>query len=62
MHCPMSSIGNGILVLSAWLHYSLGNTISQILAVFNFHLQFKMSPGGLVQMWHRLAEILLAVV
>ena len=55
---PKSSIGNGILVLSAWLHYALGNTISQILGVFNFHLQFKMSIGGLVQMWHRLAEIL----
>jgi transposase len=56
---PGASIGNGILVLSAWLHYSLGNTISQILAVFNFHLQFKMSEGGLVQMWHRLSDILL---
>ena len=56
---PNSSIGNGILVLSAWLHYALGNTISQILAVFNFHLQFKMSAGGLVQMWHRLSDILL---
>ena len=57
---PNGSIGNGILVLSAWLHYALGNTISQILSVFNFHLQFQMSQGGLVQMWHRLAEILLA--
>jgi transposase len=56
---PNSSIGNGILVLSAWLHYALGNTISQILSVFNFHLQFTMSQGGLVQMWHRLADILL---
>lgn len=56
---PRSTFGNGILVLSAWLHYALGNTISQILAVFNFHLQFTMSAGGLVQMWHRLAEILL---
>jgi transposase len=55
---PKASIGNGIVVLSAFLHFSLGNTISQILEVFNFHLQFKMSPGGLVQMWHRLAEIL----
>jgi transposase len=54
-----SSIGNGLLVLSAWLHYALGNTISQILSVFNFHLQFQMSQGGLVQMWHRLADILL---
>lgn len=57
---PNSSIGNGIVVLSAWLHYALGNTISQILSVFNFHLQFTMSQGGLVQMWHRLADILLA--
>jgi len=55
-----SSIGNGILVLSAWLHFAVGITISQILSVFNFHLQFKMSPGGLVQMWHRLADILWA--
>jgi len=61
---PKSSIGNSILILSAWLHFSLGNTISQILEVFNFHLQFKMSQGvkmsqgGLVQMWHRLAGIL----
>jgi len=55
---PNSTIGNGLLVLSAWLHFALGATISQILAVFNFHLQFKMSAGGLVQMWHRLADIL----
>jgi len=57
---PSSSIGNGIVVLSAWLHYALGNTISQILSVFNFHLQFTMSQGGLVQIWHRLADILQA--
>ncbi|MCP4341717.1 MAG: IS66 family transposase [Desulfobulbaceae bacterium] len=55
---PKSSIGNGIVVLCAWLHYSLGNTISQILDVFNYHLQFKVSQGGLVQIWHRLADIL----
>ncbi len=55
---PMASIGNGILVLCAWLHFSLGNTISQILEVFNYHLQFKMSAGGLVQMWQRLSDIL----
>ena len=57
---PKSSIGNAILVLSAWLHYALGNTISQILAVFNFHLLFKMTAGGLVQMWHRLSNIFFA--
>ncbi len=55
---PRATVGNGMLVLCAWLHFALGNTISQILAVFNYHLQFKMSGGGLVQMWHRLATIL----
>ncbi len=54
---PKASIGNGIVVLSAWLHFALANTISQILEVFNFHLQFTMSPGGLSQIWHRLSDI-----
>jgi len=47
-----------VLVLSAWLHYSLGNTLSQIVEVFNFHLQMKLTSGGLVQMWYRLQAIL----
>ncbi len=55
---PRSTIGNRILVMSAWLHYCLGTTVSQVLAIFNFHLQFKMTNGGLIQMWHRLANIL----
>jgi transposase len=55
---PNAAVGNRLLVMSAWLHYALGNTLSQILSVFNFHLQFTVTPGGLVQMWHRLAEIL----
>lgn len=55
---PKANIGNGIVVLCAWLHFALGNTISQILEVFNFHLQFMMTQGGLVQIWHRLADIL----
>ncbi|MCX5643861.1 MAG: transposase [Phycisphaerae bacterium] len=55
---PNATIGNRLLGMSAWLHYALGNTISQILSVFNFHLQFVLTPGGLVQRWHRLAEIL----
>lgn len=55
---PGSQIGLRVLVLSAWLHYLLGTTLSQIVDVFNFHLQFKLSSGGLIQMWHRLREIL----
>lgn len=55
---PGSQIGNRVLVLSAWLHYGLGVTIDQIRSVFNFHLHFPLTPGGLVQMWYRLQEIL----
>jgi len=55
---PGSQIGNRVLVLTAWLHYGLGATISQIVEIFNGHLQMPLTPGGLVQMWHRLAELL----
>jgi transposase len=54
---PGSTLGNHVLVLSAWLHYALGNTLGQIVEVFNFHLQMKITPGGLMQMWYRLQAI-----
>ncbi|MGE5755653.1 MAG: IS66 family transposase [Planctomycetaceae bacterium] len=57
---PGSTIGLRVVVLSAWLHYLRGTTLAQIVDVFNFHLQSKLSSGGLVQMWHRLREIVLA--
>jgi len=57
---PGSTLGNRTLVLSAWLHYGLGNTLSQIVAVFNHHLRLKVTPGGLIQMWYRLQAILFA--
>lgn len=57
---PGSTIGLRVVVLSAWLHYLLGTTLAQIIDVFNFHLQLKLSAGGLVQMWRRLREILVA--
>lgn len=55
---PGSTLGLRVLVLAAWLHYALGNTLSQIVEVFNFHLQLKVTAGGLIQMWYRLQEIL----
>jgi hypothetical protein len=57
---PGATLGNRTLVLSAWLHYGLGNTLSQIVAVFNHHLMMKLTPGGLMQMWYRLQAILFA--
>lgn len=57
---PGAQIGLRVVVLAAWLHYLLGTTLSQILDVFNFHLRFSLTSGGLVQAWHRLRELLLA--
>ena len=55
---PHCQVGNRVLVLSALLHFLNGCTLSQITSVFNFHLRLKITEGGLVQMWHRLAELL----
>lgn len=57
---PGSTVGNRALVLTAWLHYGLGVTISHIVSIFNVHFHFPLSPGGLIHMWYRLAEILSA--
>lgn len=55
---PASTIGNRLLTLTAWLHYSSGSTLSQVIELFNYHLPIKLTPGGLIQSWARLAEIL----
>ena len=55
---PGSMLGNRTMVMTAWLHYGLGNTLSQIVDVFNFHFRLKLTPGGLLQMWYRLQEVL----
>ena len=57
---PRCTLGNRTLVLSALLHYLQGLTIGQIVDTFNFHLRMKVTPGGLVQMWYRLADLLFA--
>lgn len=53
-----AALGNKVLALTAWLHYGLGTTLSQIIAVLDTHLSFKISQGGLIEMWHRLAKVL----
>ena len=44
--------------MTAWMHYGLGNSISQIVDVFNYHLQMKLTRGGLVNLWQRLQDAL----
>jgi transposase-like protein len=55
---PNASIGNRTVVLSAFLHYFVGVTISKIVEVFNTQFQFPLTPGGLVHLWHNLAVVL----
>lgn len=52
------TLGNRIVVFSAWLHYSLGTTIGQLVSIFGFHVKTTISEGGLVKIWHRLAAVL----
>ena len=54
---PHCTLGHRVVTLAAWLHYGLGTTISQIVAVFGHHLHLAMTAGGLMQMWHRLADV-----
>jgi len=55
---PGALLGHRVLVLSAWLHYGLGQSLSQIVEVFGQHLHLKLTPGGLVQMWQRYGAVL----
>ena len=56
---PKAKLGHRVVALTAWLHYGLGVTISQLLGVLNHHLHFKLTPGGAVNAWERLAQVLL---
>ena len=55
---PQCTLGNRTLALTAWLYYGLAVTTSQVVEVFNRHLRLKLTQGGLLQMWHRLADVL----
>lgn len=45
----LSGISGGLTakrgVDAAWLHYGLSNTLSQIVEVFSFHFQMKITSG-----------------
>jgi hypothetical protein len=55
---PGTRFGHRLVALTAWLHYGLGLTLSQILAVLGHHLHFRLSEGGLVDAWQHVAAIL----
>jgi transposase len=55
---PKAAMGHRIMALTGWLHYGLGVTISQVIALLGHLLQTRLSAGGLMAMWTRLALIL----
>ena len=57
---PGATLGHHVIALTAWLHYGLGVTIAQIVSILGYHFQTKLTPGGLINAWHRLAEVLTA--
>jgi len=54
---PKSTIGNNALLLSSWMHYGLGQTISQVASVLDVAFYFSVSEGGLCLSWKRIGKI-----
>ena len=54
---PRATLGLRATLLSAFLHYALGMTTRNICTWLRTSCQFQVTPGGLVQLWQRLATI-----
>ena len=54
---PNAKIGNRAVALSAWLHYGVGVSISQVRELLGGQFRTDLSAGGLVAAWQRLAEV-----
>ncbi len=55
---PNATFGHRIIGFTSWCHYGLGTTIDQLIDILQYHLQTKLSAGGLIAAWQRLAKIL----
>jgi transposase len=53
-----ATLGHHVVALSSWFHYGLGVTISQTLDILAKHVHTRVTAGGLVDGWRRLAEAL----
>jgi transposase len=55
---PNATFGHRVVSFTSWCHYGLGVTLDQLIDILQYHLQTKLSAGGLIAAWQRLAEIL----
>ena len=57
---PKATLGHQVIALTSWFHYGLGLTIEQVVDILGYQMQTKLTSGGLVDAWRRLAEVLKA--
>ena len=55
---PNATFGHRLIGFTSWCHYGLGITIDQLVDILQYHLRTKLSAGGLIAAWQRLADIL----
>jgi transposase len=55
---PGATLGHHIVGLTSWFHYGLGITLSQVIEILSYHLQTRLTSGGLIDAWRRLATVL----
>lgn len=55
---PGATLGHRVVALTSWFHYGLGVTIAQVIDILGYHLQTRLTPGGLVDAWRRLSFVL----
>jgi transposase len=55
---PGCILGNNMVIFSGWLHYGLGVTVDKVVELLNVFCRFKVTAGGLIQAWQRLADYL----
>ena len=55
---PGGTLGLNLLLTTAWLHYRLGVSAGAIVRWLSIICRLKVSKGGLLQAWAKLAELL----
>ncbi|MBI4372053.1 MAG: IS66 family transposase [Elusimicrobia bacterium] len=53
---PGCVLGNNLVAFSCWLHYGMGVTVDKVVTMLNVACHFKVTAGGLIQAWQRLAD------
>lgn len=56
---PNASLGHNVVALSSYFHYGLGLSINQCCEILGSTMSTKITPGGLISAWDRMAEALL---